>query len=176
MVTGDIRNESRFGVDFRPDWDESPLADLRPSVNGRRKAFYTWRNDSLPFPPGALDRVLYTDSVLRSVVSVVLNCGELSADELAAAGLRADDSWFAGREGANYGGQLSFSAELRDLARGDCASGLFGWASLEPSGCRFKARADGLRLPRWVANNSTPISGNPLACQKPKGLLTGTTS
>ncbi len=99
LITGDIQDEARFGSDFLPDWDESPLADLRPSVNGAGKEFYTWRNDAQRFLPGALDRVLFTDSVLRSVGGGVLNTTSLSAAQLKASGLRPTDSLFGGREG-----------------------------------------------------------------------------
>ena len=64
LITGDINSEADFGSDYPPDWDGSELSDAKPKHNGTVDEFYTWRDDSLPYAPGALDRILYTDSVL----------------------------------------------------------------------------------------------------------------
>ena len=53
--------------------------------------FYTWRNDTQRFPPGALDRVLYTDSVLEAANSFVLNTASMNKAELRAADMRQTD-------------------------------------------------------------------------------------
>jgi endonuclease/exonuclease/phosphatase family metal-dependent hydrolase len=73
------------------DWDRSALTDARPRHNVSRSEVYTWRNDREPFPPGALDRILYSDSVLASVNQFVLDTTVMSDAELAGAGLRASD-------------------------------------------------------------------------------------
>jgi endonuclease/exonuclease/phosphatase family metal-dependent hydrolase len=91
LLTGDIADERQFGPDFRPDWDGTDLTDAYPSQNGAGRMFYTWRNDTQRFPPGALDRILYTDSVLEAVNSFVLNTTRMSKAELREAGMRRND-------------------------------------------------------------------------------------
>jgi endonuclease/exonuclease/phosphatase family metal-dependent hydrolase len=91
LITGNIIDEASFGPDHRPDWDGSDLVDLKPRHNGRGSQSYTWRVDQLPFAPGALDRILYTDSVMRATHSFVLNTTTMSRDELDRAGLQEDD-------------------------------------------------------------------------------------
>jgi endonuclease/exonuclease/phosphatase family metal-dependent hydrolase len=91
LLTGDIADERQFGPDFRPDWDETDLTDVSPSHNGAGRVFYTWRNDTQRFPPGALDRILYSDSVLDAVNSFVLNTTAMSREELREAGMRRTD-------------------------------------------------------------------------------------
>lgn len=91
LVTGDIVNENKYGPDLKPDWDDTDLADVLPRHNGRGQETYTWRNDTEPFNPGALDRIIYTDSVLRVDNAFVLNTTTLTEIELAATGLQAND-------------------------------------------------------------------------------------
>ena len=91
MLWGDIYDESRYGEDLRPDWDETTLEDAFPSHNGLGEEFYTWRNDSEPYAPGELDRVIYSDSVLSIENAFVLNTMSLSDQALAALGLLVDD-------------------------------------------------------------------------------------
>ena len=47
---------------------------------------YTWRNDTDPFNPAALDRIIYSDSVLGVENAFVLNTMLLSDEALAAGG------------------------------------------------------------------------------------------
>lgn len=91
LLTGDLRNEDRFGADFEPDWDGTALADALPSHNGLGEDFYTWRDDPGPFPPNILDRIIYTDSVLEVLNAFVLNTVLLSEEGLALYGLHEDD-------------------------------------------------------------------------------------
>ncbi len=91
MLWGDVYDEGLYGEDLRPDWDETVLEDLEPSHNGLGEEFYTWRNDSDPFAPGLLDRIIYTDSVLGVENAFVLNTMTLSDQALAALGLLRDD-------------------------------------------------------------------------------------
>lgn len=73
------------------DWDRSSLTDAQPRHNGSGSERYTWRNDLEPFPPGMLDRILYSDKVLTSVNQFVLDTTTMSHIELVGAGLRAID-------------------------------------------------------------------------------------
>ncbi|MDH3337213.1 MAG: endonuclease/exonuclease/phosphatase family protein [Gammaproteobacteria bacterium] len=96
LLSGDIADEETFGPDFRIDWDGTDLADARPSHNSRGRSFYTWRNDDLPFAPSALDRIIFTDSVLSVRQRFVLNTMTLSAEELANLGLQKFDVLYGG--------------------------------------------------------------------------------
>jgi endonuclease/exonuclease/phosphatase family metal-dependent hydrolase len=99
LITGNIVDEANFGPDFDIDWDGTDLADAKPSHNGHAQHFYTWRHDDTPFDPGALDRVLYTDSVLTVRQSFVLDTTTMSAEELASLGLLRPDVLFGGKPG-----------------------------------------------------------------------------
>lgn len=99
LVTGDIADEDSWGPDFPLDWDGSDLADARPSHNARGVHYYTWRDDSTPFPPGRFDRVLYTDSVLVSAHGFVLNTTLMSDTVLERLGLEWQDSLWNHRPG-----------------------------------------------------------------------------
>jgi endonuclease/exonuclease/phosphatase family metal-dependent hydrolase len=91
LLTGDIHNESSYGPDVSPDWDGTALADAHPSHNALGDLYYTWRNDAAPQPPGALDRILYTDSALDLAQAFILDTTLMSTAALEAAGLRATD-------------------------------------------------------------------------------------
>jgi len=99
LLTGDIEDEDRFGPDFAPDWDGTDLADASPSQNARGEAFYTWRNDTEPFPPGQLSRILYTDSVLSLQHGFVLNTVDMTSAELDRHGLLDTDCLLGGEDG-----------------------------------------------------------------------------
>jgi endonuclease/exonuclease/phosphatase family metal-dependent hydrolase len=73
------------------DWDGSAIADAHPPHNGSGPETYTWRNDRDQFPPSALDRVLYTDSVLQVRHAFVLDTTTMAAADLDRAGMRAAD-------------------------------------------------------------------------------------
>ena len=96
LLTGNISDEETFGPDFRIDWDGTDMADARPSHNAMGREFYTWRNDHLPFEPSALDRILFTDSVMSVCQRFVLNTMVLSSDELAILGLQVADVLYDG--------------------------------------------------------------------------------
>jgi endonuclease/exonuclease/phosphatase family metal-dependent hydrolase len=89
MLTGRLTGAAPGGPGL--DWDDSPMTDALPRHNGSSPDVYTWRWDVEPYPPGALDRVFYSDSTLRVVNSFVLNTTIMSYDELRRAGLRATD-------------------------------------------------------------------------------------
>jgi endonuclease/exonuclease/phosphatase family metal-dependent hydrolase len=91
LMKGDITDEERYGADREPDWDGTPLQDAHPSHNAQGIVFYTWRDDSQPFDPWPLDRVLFSDSVLHMQNAFVLDTTTLADDVLAAHGLQRDD-------------------------------------------------------------------------------------
>lgn len=96
LLSGDISDEDTFGPDFSIDWDGTEMADAKPSHNVMGREYYTWRNDELPFEPSALDRILYTDSVLSTCQSFVLNTTIMSPNELAHLGLQVSDVLYNG--------------------------------------------------------------------------------
>lgn len=91
LITGDITHEAKYGPDVDPDWDGTALTDALPTHNGQGELTWTWRNDGEGFAPGALDRMIYSDSVIQVGNAFVLNTTLLSEAELAAAGLQRND-------------------------------------------------------------------------------------
>jgi endonuclease/exonuclease/phosphatase family metal-dependent hydrolase len=82
-----------------PDWDGSSLEDAAPRHNGRGDEMWTWRNDRGEFPAGALDRILYTGSVMAVDHAFVLNTATMTAEELRDAGLVRDDTMLNAADG-----------------------------------------------------------------------------
>jgi endonuclease/exonuclease/phosphatase family metal-dependent hydrolase len=91
LLTGHIADEQAFGPDIRPDWDGSNLTAALPHHNESGSETYTWRDDTQPFPPGALDRIVYSDSVITVARSFVLNTMRMTDGALHRAGLHATD-------------------------------------------------------------------------------------
>jgi hypothetical protein len=91
LTQGDIYDQTAYGMDFDPDWDGTALRDARPSLNGQGIHFYTWRDDSGPFAPWALDRVIFSDSVLQVENAFVLDTMLLAQETLDVYGLRRED-------------------------------------------------------------------------------------
>jgi len=91
IISGDILDETAFGADFLPDWDNTILGDVLPTHNAHGWQRWTWRDDTSKFNPGALDRVIYTDSTLEVAHAYILNTTTLSEAEIKAAGLESAD-------------------------------------------------------------------------------------
>ncbi|MHC5110039.1 MAG: endonuclease/exonuclease/phosphatase family protein [Planctomycetota bacterium] len=91
LITGDIKDEDKFNSDSPPDWDGTEMTDLLPVHNGRDKENWTWRDDTQDFNPGALDRVIYSDSTMVVIKSFVLNTATMTEKELAESGLQKGD-------------------------------------------------------------------------------------
>lgn len=96
LLSGNIIDEETFGPDFRIDWDGTDMADARPSHNALDREYYTWRNDNMQFEPSALDRIIFTDSVMSVRRRFVLNTMTMSADDLATLGLQQSDVLYGG--------------------------------------------------------------------------------
>jgi len=99
-IVGDLNTvrgyESRDNLlngigNLRTDWDGSSITDENPTHNALGMDDYTWRDDTSPFPPGILDYVMYTDSVISAEYSFILNPSTMSNAELAATGLIETD-------------------------------------------------------------------------------------
>ena len=87
LVTGDINDEASWGKDAAPDWDGTPLRDIKPHHNGDGDATWTWRWDGSGFNPNRLDCALLTDSVAEVIAAMVLNTTTLTQPQLDALGL-----------------------------------------------------------------------------------------
>ncbi len=90
LVDGNVIDESSYGADSPPDWDGTDSFDERPLHNVVGPADWTWSSPG-PFPPGRLDFVIVTESVLASVHSFALNTTTMTSQALAAAGLQSND-------------------------------------------------------------------------------------
>jgi len=94
LLTGQIINTGQFGPSFDPDWDSSDFTDLIPrQVN--LPMSYTWYNETSSWPPGRLDFMIYSDSVIDSVHSFVLFTPAMSTDSLTAYNLQIKDAILA---------------------------------------------------------------------------------
>jgi endonuclease/exonuclease/phosphatase family metal-dependent hydrolase len=71
LLTGEIINTNEFGTGAPPDWDNSNLFDLI-SFSSDKNFAYTWRDDSNTFPPGRLDFMIFTNSVLTARKNFIL--------------------------------------------------------------------------------------------------------
>ena len=91
LLTGDVLDDATYGPDAPPDWDGSSLTDLRPRQNRNRPERWTWRYDAEGYAPSALDRMIYTDSVLHAENAFILNTEAMTRAELAASGLKKED-------------------------------------------------------------------------------------
>ena len=91
LTDGDIVDEASYGIDFLPDWDDSPLTDLFSRQTHIRMG-YTWRMDNSEYNPGKLDYILYTDSVLEPVKHFVLNTLAMSEEDLSFYNLNSEDT------------------------------------------------------------------------------------
>jgi endonuclease/exonuclease/phosphatase family metal-dependent hydrolase len=92
LLSGRIVDEKRFGPGAAPDWDDSPLRDALPVQNGVGTAIYTFGDGTgKPNPNSALDRILYTDSVLQMLGGFVLNTVTMSPKALKKNRLQKDD-------------------------------------------------------------------------------------
>lgn len=114
LLTGDIVNEDDYGPDIAPDWDGTSLADALPRHNARGDDVYTWRDDTQEFNPGALDRILYTDSAIAVSHAFVLNTTDMTEAELAGSGLKAGDVMLDAGTGRYDHLPLVVDMELRD--------------------------------------------------------------
>ena len=90
LITGDIVNNSSYGPDFDPDWDDTSLEDCKPATTNLPSTF-TWNNPSGSYSAGRLDYVLYTGSILSVANSFSLYTPALTTDQLTSSGLQVSD-------------------------------------------------------------------------------------
>jgi endonuclease/exonuclease/phosphatase family metal-dependent hydrolase len=94
VLYGEISDTDRFGPAFAPDWDYTPLADLKPLVTGLPMSF-TWYDEGSEFSPGRLDYIFYSNYSMSALNGFVLFSRALLDAELSAYGLEAYDTSFA---------------------------------------------------------------------------------
>jgi exonuclease III len=90
FLTGKIFDNTSFGEDFRPDWDNTDLADLTPYTTDL-PLVYTWYDENNSYSPGRLDYVFYTSSVLDKMNTYVLFTPSMHPDTLIKYSLEKDD-------------------------------------------------------------------------------------
>ena len=87
FLTGDIYDESNFGSDAFPDWDNSGVKDLNSLQQAAPVNYTTARHGD-----GKIDYVFYTDSNLEIGNHFVLNTGIISDTDLQIFGLNKADT------------------------------------------------------------------------------------
>ncbi len=91
LLTGEIVHRE-LGPSSPPDWDGTPLADLRPLHTDLPMVFTWFRESRGSYSPGRLDFIVYSDSVLRATRSYVLFTQAMAGPALAANGLERRDT------------------------------------------------------------------------------------
>ena len=91
IIEGDIQDTDSYGEGGFPDWDNSELEDVICRQTDKRMA-YTWRNDNSEYPPGRLDFIFYTNSVMSTAKSFTLQTEIMSDERLENYGLQWDDT------------------------------------------------------------------------------------
>ena len=91
IIEGDIQDTDSYGEGGFPDWDNSELEDVICRQTDKRMA-YTWRNDNSEYPPGRLDFIFYTSSVMSTAKSFTLQTEIMSDERLENYGLLWDDT------------------------------------------------------------------------------------
>jgi len=90
LLNGDIKNNNTYGADFYPDWDDTPLEDVKP-LTTRHPSTFTWYNPNGSYSAGRLDYITYTGSVIKVINNYSLFTPTLTNQELIDNGLEAED-------------------------------------------------------------------------------------
>ena len=91
IKSGDIVDESQFGVDFLPDWDSTAIIDLFSRQTHKRMG-YTWRKDGSSFNPGKLDYLFYSDASIDTGKHYILNTLAMDQNSLSGYNLQSNDT------------------------------------------------------------------------------------
>ncbi len=89
LVTGDIKFNEKYGDDFVPDWDSTGFDDAIPYVTNTGMTFTT---NPGSYPPGRLDFIVYSASVMDNVNSFVFDSNNLTPEQLSNYGLNKSDT------------------------------------------------------------------------------------
>jgi exonuclease III len=90
LTTGNLVNNSTYGPDFIPDWDNTDFDDAKPLTTGVPMTF-TWYSEYESYSPGRLDYIVYSGSVMNLENSYVLFTMGMESDLLSEYGLRFRD-------------------------------------------------------------------------------------
>ncbi len=91
LLTGNIQDTGTYGAGGPLDWDNSDLKEENALQSDIRMG-YTWRSDGSSFPPGKLDFMIFSDHVLTSEKSFVIQTEVMSNDRLNLYGLQEFDT------------------------------------------------------------------------------------
>ena len=89
LISGDIEYNETYGKDFIPDWDSTGLDDAIPYV---LNTGMTYTTNPGSFPPGRLDFIVYTNSVLKEENSFIFDTKKLTTEQLLKYGLSEKDT------------------------------------------------------------------------------------
>ncbi len=81
LITGDIQNTNTYGQGASYDWDDSDITDQICRQSDKRMT-YTWRSDGSSYPPGRLDYILFSDSVMHAEKSFTIQTEVMPTDRL----------------------------------------------------------------------------------------------
>ncbi len=87
LTDGDIVDETRFGADFPPDWDGTPILDLNSIQNADSVNYTVSRSGRVK-----IDYVFYTDSAIEVGNNYVLNTRKMTQEDLTMYNLEAADT------------------------------------------------------------------------------------
>ncbi len=91
LISGDILDNSNYGSDFNPDWDGTNLEDVVPTTTNSPLTF-TWYDTGSSFPPGRLDYIFYSGSVLQMKNNFALFTPFLDESTLLQFSLQSNDA------------------------------------------------------------------------------------
>ncbi|AUC14424.1 hypothetical protein BTO06_04365 [Tenacibaculum sp. SZ-18] len=91
LLTGDIQDTFTYGSGGPLDWDNSDLKEENALQSDIRMG-YTWRSDGSSYPPGKLDFMIFSDHVLTSEKSFVIQTEVMSTERLNLYGLQKFDT------------------------------------------------------------------------------------
>ncbi|WP_296386342.1 T9SS type A sorting domain-containing protein [Winogradskyella sp.] len=91
LKTGDIQDTVSYGQGAPLDWDSSDLTEENCIQTDIRMG-YTWRSDGQIFPPGKLDFIIFSDYILNTEKSFVLQTEVMPTNRLSLYGLNQLDT------------------------------------------------------------------------------------
>lgn len=91
LLTGNIVNTAAYGEGAPPDWDNTDLSDLISRQTDNNSAI-TWFSSGSSFPPGRLDYMIYSNSVLNVEKAFTLRTDVMPQNRLNEYGLQQDDT------------------------------------------------------------------------------------
>jgi endonuclease/exonuclease/phosphatase family metal-dependent hydrolase len=89
LLSGDIEYNETYGDDFIPDWDKTEFDDAIPYVTNTGMTYTT---NPGSFPPGRLDFIVFSGSVMKEENSFIFDTNKLTSEQLLKYGLNAKDT------------------------------------------------------------------------------------